>query len=100
MNFGELLEIPPFSLNKEQKNELLTRRLKELTHLHQSNCPEYRKILDSLNFDIDSVTSYAELPFLPVRMFKELSLKSIPQEEIVKTMTSSGTTDKRRLKYI
>ncbi len=92
MNFGELLEIPPFSLNKEQKNELLTRRLKELTHLHQSNCPEYRKILDSLNFDIDSVTSYAELPFLPVRMFKELSLKSIPQEEIVKTMTSSGTT--------
>ena len=59
MNFGELLEIPPFSLNKEQKNELLTRRLKELTHLHQSNCPEYRKILDSLNFDIDSVTSYS-----------------------------------------
>jgi phenylacetate-coenzyme A ligase PaaK-like adenylate-forming protein len=32
------------------------------------------------------------LPFLPVRLFKELSLKSIPDEEVVKTMTSSGTT--------
>ena len=29
---------------------------------------------------------------MPVRLFKELSLKSVPQEEVVKTMTSSGTT--------
>lgn len=92
MHFGELLGISPFSLDKGQKNELLTRRLKYLTRFHQNNCPEYRKILESFGFDSDSVASYAELPFLPVRMFKELSLKSVPQEEIVKTMTSSGTT--------
>lgn len=92
MNFDELLAISPFSLDKEQKNEVLTKRLKHLTYLHQNNCPEYRKILKSFDFDIASVTSYAELPYLPVRMFKELSLKSVPKEEIVKTMTSSGTT--------
>lgn len=92
MNFGEFLEIPPFSLNKEQKNELLTRRLTRLTQFHQNNCPEYRKILESIGFSINSVTSYAEIPFLPVRMFKELSLKSVPQEKVVKMMTSSGTT--------
>ena len=36
--------------------------------------------------------SYRDLPFLPVRLFKELELKSVSQEDIVKTMTSSGTT--------
>ena len=33
-----------------------------------------------------------DCPFLPVRMFKDMELKSIPEEEIFKTMTSSGTT--------
>ena len=32
------------------------------------------------------------IPFLPVRLFKELNLKSVPDGGIVKTMTSSGTT--------
>lgn len=32
------------------------------------------------------------LPYLPVRLFKELALKSIPDSEVYKMMTSSGTT--------
>ena len=44
------------------------------------------------NFELGRVQDYEELPFLPVRLFKELSLKSIPDEEVVKTMTSSGTS--------
>lgn len=92
MAFDEILEFPPYSLGKEEKEKLLTKRLLELTRLHRENCPEYARILDSIRFDADAVTSYRELPFLPVRLFKELSLKSVPQEAVVKTMTSSGTT--------
>lgn len=29
---------------------------------------------------------------MPVRLFKELELRSVPKEEVVKTMTSSGTS--------
>ena len=92
MNYEDILQIAPYSLDKEQKNKLLTERLLELTKHHKKNCSEYSQILDSIGFDIDKTKSYQELPFLPVRMFKELELKSIPQEEVVKTMTSSGTT--------
>ncbi len=92
MTFDEILSIPPYSLGREQKEKMLTERLVELTELHRRNCPEYAQMLDSINFDAASVHSYKELPFLPVRLFKELELKSVPHEEIVKTMTSSGTT--------
>ena len=92
MTFEELLNIPPFSLEEEEKEKLLTERLVELTLLHKQNCQEYRQMLESIDFDADSVQSYRDLPFLPVRLFKELELKSVPSEKVVKTMTSSGTT--------
>lgn len=92
MTFEEIVNINPYSLSCAEKNKLLTERLLELTKLHQQNCPEYAQILDAIDFDSSSVKSYKDLPFLPVRLFKELSLKSIPDEEVVKTMTSSGTT--------
>lgn len=92
MNFDELLQTAPYSLNHEEKHALLTERLLELTEHHRTNCPEYRRMLDSIAYDRAHVSSYEDLPFLPVRLFKELSLKSIPQEDVVKTMTSSGTT--------
>lgn len=92
MTYEEILSIPPFSLDKLEKEKLLTERLVELTKLHQENCPEYARILEAIDFDIDKVQSYKELPFLPVRLFKELELKSVQQEDVVKTMTSSGTT--------
>lgn len=92
MTFDEILSIPPYSLNREEKEKLLTERLVELTKLHQEKCPEYARILESISFDADRVKSYKDLPFLPVRLFKELELRSVPKEEVVKTMTSSGTT--------
>lgn len=92
MTFEELLEIQPYSLNKEQKNRILTQRLVELTQLHREHCSEYAQILDSISFDENKIQNYEEIPFLPVRLFKELSLKSVLDEDIVKTMTSSGTS--------
>lgn len=92
MTFDEILDLPPFSLNANEKEELLTKRLVELTELHLEKCPEYKRILEAIDFDIQKVFSYKDLPYLPVRLFKELELKSVPQEEVVKTMTSSGTT--------
>lgn len=92
MTFDEILSIPPYSLNREEKEKLLTERLVELTKHHQEKCPEYARILESISFNADKVKSYKDLPFLPVRLFKELELRSVPKEEVVKTMTSSGTT--------
>lgn len=92
MNYDEMLTIPPFSLEKDQKSKLLTARLKALTVHHRANCPQYRRILDSIGYEEDAVSTYEELPFLPVSLFKELSLKSVSEDAVVKTMTSSGTS--------
>ena len=92
MEFEQLLQIAPYALCQEEKKAVLTDRLLELTRLHAGNCEAYKKILNSIAFEEGKVSSYEDLPFLPVRMFKELELKSVPDEEIVKTMTSSGTS--------
>lgn len=92
MKFEEILQIEPFGLSKEEKKKVLTERLVELTRHHRENCVEYDKMLKSISFDENNIDSYEEIPFLPVRLFKELTLKSVLDEEVVKTMTSSGTT--------
>ena len=89
----EILEIAPYSLNKEEKGEMLNARLHELTRVHYSSCAPYARMMDAVGLDINNLPEYDKLPFLPVRLFKELELRSCAQEEIVKTMTSSGTTD-------
>lgn len=92
MTFNEIVNIAPYSLNESQKNELLTKRLVTLTSLHYHKCEAYKKMLDSIRYDIGTDKTYKTIPFLPVRLFKELNLKSISDDEVVKTMTSSGTT--------
>lgn len=92
MKFDQIVEMNPYSLSEAEKNRLLSERLKDLTKLHLENCHEYKKIMDAIGFDLNTVDSYKDLPFLPVRLFKELELKSVPQAAVVKTMTSSGTS--------
>ena len=92
MTFEDFLNRPPFSMDRAEKEQALTGRLAELTKLHRANCPEYARMLDAVGFDPENVRSYRELPFLPVRLFKEMELRSVPKEDVVKTMTSSGTT--------
>ena len=95
MTFERLLQIPPYSLDKTEKEKLLTERLAELTKFHRQNCPEYADMLNALSYGERKSRSYKEIPFIPVRLFKELSLKSVPEGDIVKTMTSSGTSGQR-----
>ena len=92
MKFEEIMSLSPYSLCESEKNKLLTERLVELTAYHSKKCSDYNKMLNSIGFELDAVRDYKDIPFLPVRLFKELELKSVSQEEIVKTMTSSGTT--------
>lgn len=91
-DINQVMVIPPYSLQKQDKGLLLTQRLKKLTEYHYNNCLQYHNILDSLGFNLDGIKSYYDLPFLPVSLFKDLELLSISKNEVFKTMTSSGTT--------
>lgn len=95
MNYEEMLNIPPYSLDRNKKHEFLTEQLSILTRHHYDNCPEYRKIIDAFSFDVNCIKSYYDIPFLPVRLFKQYDLLSVPRGNIIKTMTSSGTTGQK-----
>lgn len=82
----------PYELDKDAKETLLKKELLELTKHHLRHCKEYQNIIKGMNFDIEHVKKIEDIPFLPVRLFKEVDLLSIPREEVFKTMTSSGTT--------
>lgn len=92
VNYSEITNISPYSMERGEKEKFLTEALCGLTEFHYRSCPEYKRILDGFNVSPDMIKSYYDIPFLPVRLFKEYNLKSIPENEIVKTMTSSGTT--------
>ena len=83
----------PFELTKSEKEGLLFKRLQSLTELHRSNCTAYSNFLDALN--CDRFNQIEDIPFLPVRVFKEMDLLSIDRKAVFKTMTSSGTTGQR-----
>lgn len=92
MNLTEVLGLEPYSLNKDQKEEFFSSFLSDLTEKHHQNCQPYASILDGLSFDVTKKVSYKELPFLPVRLFKDNDFYSVDKSELIKTMTSSGTS--------
>lgn len=92
MTFDEIIENNPFGFQAPEKEEFLSKRLLYLTKHHRKSCEEYASMLDAIGCDGEAESSTEDIPFLPVRLFKELSLKSVPDSEVVKTMTSSGTT--------
>lgn len=92
LSLDEMLGIAPYSLASEDKRALQLARLKALTAHHYAHCADYRHMLDAQNITPQSIQAVEDLPFLPVSLFKTLTLKSIADDEIVKTMTSSGTT--------
>ena len=87
-----LPELPPYGMAREEKRAFLARELGELTRFHGESCPEYGRLLAALGAQPGQTDDLASLPFLPVRLFKEVSLKSVPDEVLARTMTSSGTT--------
>jgi len=79
-----------FTLPQAAKEEVLLKELSALVEHHREHCEPYERILAASGFD--KAGSVAELPWLPVRLFKNLELKSIPDDEVFKVLTSSGTT--------
>ena len=82
----------PFSLGSKEKSDFLNKSLSELTRHHYQNCMQYKRMIESVGFDVDAFVPYPELPYLPVRLFKMHDLYSVDAASISKTMTSSGTS--------
>jgi len=88
---SELLDLPIYGLTQQEKARTLLPELANLTRRHRAACPMYARMLDALGTS-DEFDSFEDIPFLPVSLFKTHRLLSVPEEEIFKVLTSSGTT--------
>ena len=91
-DLSSIIDIPPFSLSKQEKDGFYADVLYELTKHHYSNCVQYQNILEVLGFDPIIKHNKEDIPPVPVRLFKDYDLLSVEKSQIIKTMTSSGTT--------
>ena len=69
----------------------LLKNLVSLTELHSKNCNVYRNYIDTIFPGGTPIECLADLPWIPVRAFKEFDLKSISDDDVYKIMHSSGT---------
>ena len=81
-----------YGLPRERKRALLRDGLNALTEHHVTHCEPYARIMGSLWPDAANAPGLETVPWLPVRLFKLLELRSVPTEEVSRTLVSSGTT--------
>ena len=92
MTYEDVLALPPFGVGRTEKQALLCGGLLRLTEHHRAHCAPYARMMETVGFSAVDVRSVEDVPFLPVRLFKEMELRSVAEEDVFKTMTSSGTT--------
>ena len=79
-----MINISPFSLNKNQKKNFLIKKFKRLISFHKNNCMSYRNFLTAQQFSLKKIKTIEDIPFLPVNLFKEYELKSIKKKKFLK----------------
>lgn len=89
---NDLFDIPQFSMVQDRKDDMLFSELRNLHRSHMHRSQEYAAIVNALFPHHESAGRIEHLPFLPVAVFKTYQLKSIPDSEVIKVLTSSGTT--------
>ncbi len=88
----DLFQQPAFGLRQNDKEAMLLPLLCALTTHHRDKCDAYRRITDVTAPDFAQAQTLADLPYLPISLFKHRRLRSIPAQDVRTTVKSSGTT--------
>lgn len=82
IDYEALLAQKPYGMTQPEKDAFYREAIEDLSKHHAANCTEYAKIYRQFG------AGFA----LPVRLFKLKELKSVPADQVRRTMTSSGTS--------
>jgi len=92
----ELFSYQQYSIDNSAKRKILLSELNELSKFHFSNSAHYHNIITNFRINIaNGFSTIEEVPFLPVRLFKTQKIQSILDSEVLKVLTSSGTTNQQ-----
>ncbi len=96
-----LIESPAFVYH-EATERLFVQALQEAVQHHYAECAEYRNFLDYSGFRpaLQTIADVLRLPPIHVNVCKEYDLISGPRNNIVLSLTSSGTTGKKSKNFL
>jgi hypothetical protein len=81
--------------NINYKKNIFKNNINKLTSFHFKKSNLYKNFLIGINHKISKKHSLPNIPFLPVRLFKEFNFLSINKKRIFKTLFSSGTSSNK-----
>ncbi len=96
MDYSTWLTHAPYSWTQAEKEAHYLPFFRALTEHHRLHCLPYGQALKRLGYTDSAVVSLAQLPMIPIRLFKLMQLKSIADEDVFKVLVSSGTTGQAR----
>ncbi len=87
----ELINLPQYSLPRKEKDAVLLPILKRELAEMATKIPAYQRFLQGLGWNIKGCSCLAELPYLPVSVFKKFDLCAVPSNQVARILHSSGT---------
>lgn len=81
-----------YSKSSLEKKIFFKKRIGKLFLYHFTNSNEFKKMMLGLGYKSFENKEIEDLPFLPVRLFKLYELITSPRKDILKIITSSGTS--------
>lgn len=92
MSLETLFHRPTYTIPQGEKEALLTEELARLTSFHRERCPEYGRLVERLFPSYGGSGGLADIPYIPVGLFKSHRLASVGEQDIFRVLNSSGTT--------
>jgi phenylacetate-coenzyme A ligase PaaK-like adenylate-forming protein len=89
---NELINSPQFQYLYTEKQEKLLPILQHQTGVCLQEIPAFNHYVSQMDFRRKDLLDYYDLPYLPVTMFKQFKLCTVPDNQIVRTLQSSATT--------
>ena len=91
----ELLRQPAYASRSGEHRDLLQQAVGEAIRHHCAHCSMFDRWYRKQGANPDAtISDLADVPFLPVSIFKRLSLESVGEQEVVRVLRSSATDRK------
>ncbi len=92
-SIGMLLDTPPYAMAAEQRHHALLALLKREIEYACERSPQFANYVRHWPVSVASAENIADLPYLPVSVFKaNPPLSLVPTSEVKRTLTSSSTS--------
>jgi hypothetical protein len=88
----DLVRGPQYALGQAEKEARLLPLVRALCRDVGRRCPLYGRFLERLGRDANGWQTLADVPPLPVGVFKRFRLSAVPPQDVVRELLSSATT--------